>query len=429
MDDPFATYERRFTQQGQYPVELLVPPWSRLTSADITTILDLASWQEDPNGAEGVSLSGGRGLRVPRNHSIEDRGVPLPYLEISGIGYKPSVPVTGPFFLTDNSQPFLPPSGTNYMDVIPPDKLVSQHFANGQLVTDRAPYAPAGAYTFPSIVNKARKTMEAYRWKLDTCAVPFIEAAGLHRASHLSDADGPFGFLVYPTPGPDRLAQTITRRFLDASPRTVRHAFELFVDLAAEYLFPLEEALRELHDRQRRAHLQPHLHNVYFVSDSAQKIYLVDWGTATPIGDGRDAIRNRIVDAKKPTDNLTTVFSALTGTQGEPVNYLSLTMIDLALRAYIGVRGGKLNVLASHKRAVQSSGGAGDTDGMFQCLMDFGFEGYRAIPHTEDTAEMLSETLMKPRVHVTSRASGKTGRNVPCPCGSGHKYKKCCGDH
>jgi hypothetical protein len=26
-----------------------------------------------------------------------------------------------------------------------------------------------------------------------------------------------------------------------------------------------------------------------------------------------------------------------------------------------------------------------------------------------------------------SRRSGKLGRNDPCPCGSGHKYKRCCG--
>jgi uncharacterized protein YecA (UPF0149 family) len=25
------------------------------------------------------------------------------------------------------------------------------------------------------------------------------------------------------------------------------------------------------------------------------------------------------------------------------------------------------------------------------------------------------------------RKSGKTGRNDPCPCGSGKKFKKCCG--
>ncbi|MBV6682350.1 SEC-C domain-containing protein [Bacillus sp. JRC01] len=26
-----------------------------------------------------------------------------------------------------------------------------------------------------------------------------------------------------------------------------------------------------------------------------------------------------------------------------------------------------------------------------------------------------------------TRASAKVGRNNPCPCGSGKKYKKCCG--
>lgn len=26
------------------------------------------------------------------------------------------------------------------------------------------------------------------------------------------------------------------------------------------------------------------------------------------------------------------------------------------------------------------------------------------------------------------REQAKTGRNFPCPCGSGEKYKKCCGD-
>ena len=27
----------------------------------------------------------------------------------------------------------------------------------------------------------------------------------------------------------------------------------------------------------------------------------------------------------------------------------------------------------------------------------------------------------------SKRESGKVGRNDPCPCGSGKKYKKCCG--
>lgn len=30
------------------------------------------------------------------------------------------------------------------------------------------------------------------------------------------------------------------------------------------------------------------------------------------------------------------------------------------------------------------------------------------------------------RTHATGRAVGSPGRNDPCPCGSGNKYKKCC---
>lgn len=32
-----------------------------------------------------------------------------------------------------------------------------------------------------------------------------------------------------------------------------------------------------------------------------------------------------------------------------------------------------------------------------------------------------------PKQEPTLRAQPKIGRNVPCPCGSGKKYKKCCG--
>ncbi len=39
--------------------------------------------------------------------------------------------------------------------------------------------------------------------------------------------------------------------------------------------------------------------------------------------------------------------------------------------------------------------------------------------------------LRAERLNASSRPSEmksvKTGRNVPCPCGSGRKYKKCCG--
>ena len=64
----------------------------------------------------------------------------------------------------------------------------------------------------------------------------------------------------------------------------------------------------------------------------------------------------------------------------------------------------------------------------------------------EDTVRMLltahirkeegpkREQVMKPeaenagaKVTVKKSASEKVGRNAPCPCGSGKKYKKCCG--
>ena len=41
----------------------------------------------------------------------------------------------------------------------------------------------------------------------------------------------------------------------------------------------------------------------------------------------------------------------------------------------------------------------------------------------EDTTDL--EILLNPQ--ETKIAEKKVGRNEPCPCGSGKKYKKCCG--
>ena len=41
----------------------------------------------------------------------------------------------------------------------------------------------------------------------------------------------------------------------------------------------------------------------------------------------------------------------------------------------------------------------------------------------EDTAD-LDMLLNPPKTRI---AEEKVGRNEPCPCGSGKKYKKCCG--
>ena len=42
----------------------------------------------------------------------------------------------------------------------------------------------------------------------------------------------------------------------------------------------------------------------------------------------------------------------------------------------------------------------------------------------EGTAENIAAEKRRPKVKT---AAEKVGRNDPCPCGSGKKYKKCCG--
>jgi len=52
---------------------------------------------------------------------------------------------------------------------------------------------------------------------------------------------------------------------------------------------------------------------------------------------------------------------------------------------------------------------------------------YYIIGFEPDKAEDISdvERLLNPPEPV--KASAMPGRNDPCPCGSGKKYKKCCG--
>ena len=45
----------------------------------------------------------------------------------------------------------------------------------------------------------------------------------------------------------------------------------------------------------------------------------------------------------------------------------------------------------------------------------------------EATEQAMDSVGEKQRVDPIRRAGAKIGRNEPCPCGSGRKYKKCCG--
>ncbi|MGE5613452.1 MAG: preprotein translocase subunit SecA [Bacillota bacterium] len=51
----------------------------------------------------------------------------------------------------------------------------------------------------------------------------------------------------------------------------------------------------------------------------------------------------------------------------------------------------------------------------------------QGVPKREKVAEPVTATHGGGPQKPVARSSGKVGRNDPCPCGSGKKYKKCCG--
>jgi preprotein translocase subunit SecA len=69
--------------------------------------------------------------------------------------------------------------------------------------------------------------------------------------------------------------------------------------------------------------------------------------------------------------------------------------------------------------------GGGDT-GLAQ---NFAAAGAAARPGgvADSSAEAYQAAQQATRTVVAPRSVTKVGRNDPCPCGSGRKYKKCCG--
>lgn len=76
-------------------------------------------------------------------------------------------------------------------------------------------------------------------------------------------------------------------------------------------------------------------------------------------------------------------------------------------------------------------GGPDDNEGQVEFIVSYSENGFRQEHHERSTFKKekgawyftTGKTMPKP----VARALPKTGRNDPCPCGSGKKYKKCCG--
>ena len=78
------------------------------------------------------------------------------------------------------------------------------------------------------------------------------------------------------------------------------------------------------------------------------------------------------------------------------------------------------------------AGGPDDERGMVEFVASYTYEGQRKHYHEEARFDRLDgrwyftegrRAVQKPLV----REEPKVGRNDPCPCGSGRKFKRCCG--
>jgi SEC-C motif domain protein len=76
-------------------------------------------------------------------------------------------------------------------------------------------------------------------------------------------------------------------------------------------------------------------------------------------------------------------------------------------------------------------GGSGDLEGTVEFKARYTLEGKDETHHEVSTFINKDDTWYFHDGHTPSvtlvRESPKIGRNEPCPCGSGKKYKKCCG--
>jgi SEC-C motif-containing protein len=76
-------------------------------------------------------------------------------------------------------------------------------------------------------------------------------------------------------------------------------------------------------------------------------------------------------------------------------------------------------------------GGPADTEGMVEFEAVYERDGLKDVHHErarfkkENGEWLYDDGTVAP--HTIVRASPKIGRNDPCPCGSGRKYKLCCG--
>jgi uncharacterized protein YecA (UPF0149 family) len=71
-----------------------------------------------------------------------------------------------------------------------------------------------------------------------------------------------------------------------------------------------------------------------------------------------------------------------------------------------------------------------DWERLYKQMVEYKAEELYTLPEWNEifTAEQQKAFYTEQKKsHIVRRSEAKIGRNEPCPCGSGLKYKKCCG--
>ncbi len=432
--------------RGRYRVQLEIPEGSTLTSGEIDKVLAVSSWDADPN-KEAVDYEGSRSILLNRQIPTMRGPIELKGLQVSGIGYKRFI--SGEHLGTLSDEPFRPPTTDNFMDSVH-GTMMGTSYGQGRRVVHTIPkYRALGTYLFSELAEKVRKTLEVSKMHFDGLVVPNVEAYGRYLDDGLRNEEGEFGFVVFPIPDPK--LPRVTQQSLQMFARVVTergnryNAQELMLfyhTITSLHMLPLILALRELHEK-RVVHLQPHSSNYYLVRD-VQIPYIMDWSTMRRLGEDREEnLVNRVIDMRRPADDYVSMFrSIIPETSREFTDMMTAHTLSMVMEMYSSTPEKEVDPAQVSQRAEDIFRRTPeDLEVVVQWMKDQGFEGFPKheikrgvrlpqgfdIPITSEQDPLTVYGSTKPL--ASTLTSKKTGRNDPCHCGSGAKFKKCCGGH
>jgi len=451
-------YRERRAHKGQLEVELFIPHNSTLTGTDIDRILKIASWDGDVTELVKEfkgDYEGNRAVLIPRDQPYTCHGLEMRALQVSGVGYR-TTNSSSWTFEPDAQDRFKPPTVENFMEKIPPNVLRNDEVKDGRIVVERSAYAPTGSYTETRMKRKVEATNLANSLDLKFSCVPRIEAWGSYDSLQHEGAN--LGFVVLSAPAVDkpRFAQDVMRTvgYLTdkGAVKTYTDVLTLYVVTVGAWLPRVAIGLRELHNKGY-AHGQPHSSNFYAFTDKKGDagVLLADWSTVRKDNDvPNENLLARSIDLlvlMNQYDKLHRVMLPQADHLHDALDVGSDRILAAILFAYGGNDPDFFSFYKQEKWA-------NDHDQIIRWLKRMQARHYPQAGELDADAfadgliavnKLLKDDLSKIRIPGTAskadearirsylvpqprlESSGKTGRNDPCPCGSGSKFKKCHG--